>query len=171
VIQGIEQSDEGLDVLVQGLYRQYLGRNAANGEEKFWVSLLKDNETEEQVIAGILGSQEFFNQAQTQVTSGTPNERYVTAVYQVLLGRTPRSDEVTYWTNLLQTTTDRTQAVMQFLESPEFHTDVITALYGSLLNRAPDQPGLNFWLNSQFNIESIRSGIMSSAEFQSRFGD
>jgi hypothetical protein len=171
VIQGIAKSDEGLDVLVRGLYRQYLGRDALNGEEKFWVSLLKDNETEEQVISDILGSQEFFNLAQTQVITGTPNERFVTAVYQVLLGRTPRSDEVTYWTNLLQTTTDRTQAVAQFLESPEFRTDVITALYGSLLNRTPDQPGLKFWLAPQFNIDSVRAGIMSSAEFQSRFDD
>jgi hypothetical protein len=168
VIQGIERSDEGLDMQVRGLYRQYLGRDALNGEEMFWVSLLKDNETEEQVIAGILGSQEFFNLAQTQVTTGTPDERYITAVYQTLLGRTPQPSEVTYWTKLLQTTPDRTQAVMQFLESPEFRTDVITALYTSLLNRMPEQQGLSFWLNPHFSMEDIREGIMGSAEFAGR---
>jgi hypothetical protein len=169
VINGIAKSDEGLDMMVRNLYRQYLGRDAVNGEERFWVNLLKDNETEEQVISGILGSQEFYNLAQTQVTTGTPDQRYITAVYQVLLGRTPQPNEVTYWTNLLATTPDRTQAVMQFLESQEFRTDVITALYTSLLNRLPEANGLNFWLNPHFNLSDIRSGIMSSGEFLSHF--
>ena len=65
---------------------------------------------------------------------------------------------------------DRTQAVLQFLDSQEFRTDVITALYTELLGRTPEKDGLKFWLNRNFELEDIREGIMESHEFRGRFG-
>jgi hypothetical protein len=166
VISGIEESQEGIDQLVRSLYREFLNRDARNGEEMFWVNLMQSGQTEEQVLAGIIGSPEFYNFAQTQVATGTPDQRFITEVYQVLFGRAPRADEITYWTNLLQGQT-RTQAVMQFFQSPEFRTDVITALYNQFLGRDPENGGLTFWRNSNLTLKDIRQGILSSGEFAS----
>jgi hypothetical protein len=166
IINGIEESQEGIDQLVRSLYRQFLNRDARNGEEMFWVNQMLLGQTQEQILAGIIGSQEFYDFAQTRVTTGTPDQRFITEVYQVLFARAPRADELTYWTNLLQGQS-RTQAVLQFLQSPQFRTDVITALYNQFLGRNPDNGGLAFWRDSNMSLGAVRQGILSSGEFSS----
>ena len=55
---------------------------------------LLSGQTEEQVLSILLGSQEFFNRAQTLAGSGTADERFVKALYQLLFNRTPGANEV-----------------------------------------------------------------------------
>jgi hypothetical protein len=52
--------------------------------------MLEAGQTPEQVLSSILGSAEFFAHTQTLVASGTADERYLTALYQLLMGRTSR---------------------------------------------------------------------------------
>ena len=87
VTNAIEQSHEGMDHLVKSWYISYLGRSAQGGEEADFVSQLLHGGSESQVLSQILSSSEFYARAQQLISSGSADERYVQALYQVLLNR------------------------------------------------------------------------------------
>ena len=78
VVTDIEDSFEARDRVVQGWYQTFLGRAPRNGEENGFANLLA-TKTEEQVLSQILASNEFYARAQTLISSGTPDQRYVEA--------------------------------------------------------------------------------------------
>jgi hypothetical protein len=164
VAQGIEESLEGRTIFVRHQYAFYLGRNAAHGEEQGWVQSLMGGESEEQVIAGIISSNEFYQRAQSLITSGTPDQRLIQAMYQVFANRTASSAEVAFWVAQLPLV-GRAGVALGFVESLEFRNDVVTGYYGLLLNRNPDQGGLTSWVSSGRDLLHIREGIEGSAEF------
>src|SRR5262249_9660592 len=94
VAQGIENSPEGRANLGKGWYRTFLGRTAQGGEELAHANALRAGATEEAVLGGILGSQEFLTRAQTLIATGTQQERFVQALYLLLLNRTAGAGEV-----------------------------------------------------------------------------
>src|SRR5262249_39827962 len=94
VANAIELSGEARTHLVKGWYLNYLGRVALGGEEQGWVNALLSGQTEETMLGGFLGTPEFFNRAQTLIASGTQNERFVSALYLLLLDRTPSAGEI-----------------------------------------------------------------------------
>src|SRR5262249_43702547 len=99
VVRAIERSGEAFTHLVNGWYVHYLGRPISSPpggvpEQQGWVDLLQSGETEERVLSLILTQQEFYNRAQSLVASGTPDERYVKALYQLLLGREAAAGEI-----------------------------------------------------------------------------
>ncbi len=94
VVQSIDQSPEARTDFMRHLYQRFLGRNPQNGEEQGWGNALA-SETEEQVLAQFLASAEFYNLAQNLVSSGTPDERFIQAMYQLVLNRQASSTEVT----------------------------------------------------------------------------
>src|SRR5262249_23770677 len=81
VAEGVAHSPEARLHLVKEWYRRYLGRAASDAEAWTWASPLLAGATEEQALDGILGSAEFYNRAQRLVRSGTPDQRYVEALY------------------------------------------------------------------------------------------
>jgi Domain of unknown function (DUF4214) len=163
VATGIEQSLEARTDLVEEFYLRYLGRAALNGEEQGWVQLLMKGETEEQVIAGILSSSEFYTRTQTLISSGTPDQRYVQALYQLLLNRSASAGEVASWVSKLQVV-GRFGVALGILESVEFRAAAITVYYVEFLQRLPDVQGLAGWLGSSLSLEQIRLGFESSGE-------
>lgn len=68
----VEQSDEGLAVLVNSWYRQWLGRDATPAEANLLIGLLRNGKTDEQAVACIGGSENFFALAGTWVYRGKP---------------------------------------------------------------------------------------------------
>jgi hypothetical protein len=163
VVADIMDSPEAHEHLVQGWYVTYLGRQADGVEELGWVNLLQ-TQTEEQVLSQILGSQEFYDRAQTLVSSGTPDERYVQAVYQSLLGRSASTDEVAGWVGALSLQ-DRSSVALGFLQSQEFRTDVFRDYYNTLLHRPADPTELAVWVNSSLDLRGVRAGFEASDEF------
>jgi hypothetical protein len=164
VVNGIEESAEARTMLVKNLYARYLGRSAVHGEEQGWVRLMLNGETEEQITAAILASPEFFEHAQTLVSSGTPNERFVQALYQTILNRAASDSEVASWVSQLPTI-GRFGVALGFLESNEFRTGAVDSFYSTLLQRAADAAGLTAWVQSGKDLEHIRQGFEGSAEF------
>jgi CSLREA domain-containing protein len=164
VAADIIHSLEARTHLVDGWYPTYLGRKAQNGEEQGWVKLLQQGQTEEQVLSAILGSPEFFSHAQALIVSGTPQERFVGALYQLLLHRTASTSEVAAWVNLFPQLGQQGVA-LGFLTSTEFRIALITSYYSTLLHRGPDVDGLVFWAVSGLDVDTVRLGIESSAEF------
>jgi len=164
VAADIEHSPEARHHLVQSWYAAYLGRPAMNLEEQVWVNPLLQGQAEEQVLGGILGSPEFFAHAQAVGGSGTPQERFVQALYLLLLNRTGSAGEVAGWVNALPQA-GRQGVALQFLQSAEYRTDLTVGYYFGLLHRPPDAAGVNGWVSSGLDAGGIRIGIESSLEF------
>jgi hypothetical protein len=164
VATAIGNSPEARTQLVDSWYAAYLGRQPVNNEELPWVNLLGQGQSEEQVLAGILSSQEFQQRAGTLFSAGTAQQKVIDALYAQLLWRTAGSAEVGAWLGVWQA--DGLQAVIQgFLHSTEFRSDVVTGFYLSLLHRPPDQAGLQAWVASGLSMGSIRMEIGASSEF------
>jgi hypothetical protein len=164
VAVGIEHSLEARTLLVKNLYVHYLGRSAVNGEEQGWVQLMLQGEGQEQILAGILGSTEFYNRAQTLATSGTPDQRFLESLYLVLLNRSASAAEVNGWMSLLPTL-GRNGVDLGFLESNEYRMGMITAFYTNFLMRQPDPVGMAAWMASGQSLDQIRQGFEMSDEF------
>ena len=164
IASGIQDSAEARDHLVQSWYLTYLGRAAQGGEENGWVGLLSQGQSEEQVLSQILASQEFYNRAQALIPSGSADERYVQALYLLLLNRTGAPTEADAWVAALPTL-GRQGAALSFLSSAEFRTDDFEGYYNALLNRPGDQPALNDWVFSSLDVAGVRVGFESTLEF------
>jgi hypothetical protein len=164
VAAGVVHSHEAQTRVVTGWYQAYLGRQPVNGEEQYWVLQLAQGQTEEQVLGGILGSDEFFARAQTLVGAGTPPERYVQALYQQLLNRPGSAAEVAYWVNQLSQL-GRPGVAQGFLASTEYRTDVVTGDYNTLLHSTASAAEVNYWVFSALDVASIRVGFEASPEF------
>ncbi len=137
------------------------------GEEQPWVNILLAGQTEEQVLSQVLGDSagsEFYNRAQGLVASGTADERYVKALYLVLLNRTPSDAEVAGQVAALNGS-NRQAVARSFLSGQEFRTDQFEGYYDVLLHRPPDSDGLNGWVFSNIDMRSVRLGFEASSEF------
>ena len=164
IATGVEQSFEGRDHLVKGWYETFLGRAAGGGEELGWVDQLMSGTTEEQVLGQILASPEFYGRAQTLSGSGTADQRFVQALYPLLLGRTASDAEVTSWVVTLPQQ-GRQGVALGFLTSGEYRTDLVQSDYGVLLHRSPDPQGLAFWVGIGEDALDMRIGFEASPEF------
>jgi hypothetical protein len=167
VALGIEQSPEARTLLVKQMYTRYLGRQAVHGEEQGWVNALVRGTTEEAVLTAILASPEFYARAQTLVTSGTADQRFIQAMYQTLLNRPALPAEVSGWVAVLPTI-GRVGVAMGFVESNEFRAGTIAAFYATFLQRSADQAGLNGWVTSGLDLGHVREAIEASPEFMQR---
>jgi hypothetical protein len=98
------------------------------------------------------------------LATGTPQERFVQALYQLLLNRTGSAQEVASWVNALPQLGQQGVA-LGFLSSTEFRTDLFTSYYNTLLHRTPDPAGLSGWVNSGLDADAVRLGIENSPEF------
>ena len=167
VAADVEHSMEAQDYLVRSWYVTFLGRQVQGGEEQGWVNLLQQGQTEEQVLSRILASQEFYTRAQTLIATGSADERYVQALYGLLLDRTGEPDGVASWLGGLPTL-GRQGVALGFLAGPtgrEFRMDQFEGYYDALLHRPSDQPGLNDWVFSNLDMSAVRIGFEATTEF------
>jgi streptogramin lyase len=168
VVRGIERSAEAHAHLLRTWYVRFLGRTTppADSEIQGWLSAFQAGATEEQVLGALLASQEFFNFANRLISAGTPNERFVSAVYVLLLNRTPTSGEVQGWVGQLPVLGQQGIA-NNFLNSAEYRGDIIQGYYSTLLHRssAPSAAEVNGWVVSGMDLERIRIGFETSLEF------
>lgn len=159
VANGIERSYEARTVLVRGWYATYLRRPAQGGEEQGFVNALLNGATEEQILAVVLGSQEFFN------LSGSA-DGFVRELYRLLLNRTPGDAEVAGWVNDLPQLV-RDGIARSFLASAEHRGLVVRGYYQPLLRRSspPSDGEVNGWVASGLDFTGIRTALESSIEF------
>jgi len=168
VVQAIDNSPEAHAVQVRHLYQHYLGRAADANGLGYFVSLLNRGAHEEDVIASLLGSQEFLNKAETDFPGVSPNEAFVRELYQFALNRTATDSEVSFWVQQLPTNAtavDRSKVAVQFLFSREFRSDVIMALYSDLLRRQSDKGGISFFTAVGGDLRTLRETFLASGEF------
>jgi hypothetical protein len=63
VANGFTGSREGLSLRVLQTYERYLGRDASPSEIDFWVGLYGRGLTNEDIVTGFIGSDEYFANA------------------------------------------------------------------------------------------------------------
>src|SRR5262249_44196300 len=108
---------------------------------------------------------EFFGRAQTLVRSGSPQERFVQALYQVLLGRTPGASEVTGHVAALAGGQSQTQVALGFLRSQEVRADLVMEYYSALLHRVAAAAEVSGHATSEVGVGSLRLSFEASPEF------
>jgi hypothetical protein len=162
IVNFIATSQEAHDRLVRGWYQTYLGRAASPGEVAGWSSLLL-NETQEQVLGLLLSSDEFYGRAQALAATGTPNQRFVQALYQLLLNRVPTATELGEGVNGLATL-GRNGVALAILQGQEYRTIVVSGFYLNLLHRPADS-AVGGWPGSNLDLGTIRRLFESSSEF------
>ena len=156
-------------LLIQGFYNTFLHRTATPTELATFLAMLAGGATDEDVMAAILGSQEYYANR-----GGGTNAGFITALYQDLLGRSPSSAEQAQWDAAFGAGATREQVAMQVLKSTEFRTRLLKGWFQAYLGRQPTDVELNFYL-SHFAAgetdEMIQAEILGSTEFVGQVGD
>jgi hypothetical protein len=158
VINGIDNSAEAMQHLVDSWYQLYLNRDATGGEEMAWVGLLQQGVSRQQVLAGILGSPEFI------MNSGNTAGGYIHELYETLLNREASDAEISAWLGTLQFSGSAAVA-SAIIGSAEFRADTIEALYFSTLGRHGGSTEIAGWMSTNLDLNGLRHAFLSSAEF------
>ncbi|HEV3005905.1 MAG TPA: DUF4214 domain-containing protein, partial [Pirellulales bacterium] len=148
VAQGIFESDERLNAIIAGgqlgsitypgYYPQYLLRPADPAGLAFWKGIWKQDGGPDNVIAGMIGSPEFYASAGQQHPNLPPNGAWVTALYERLLNREPEQAGYLHWTNALDNgTLTRQQVVLGFVDSTENFQNLTNGFFQEYLQRNP----------------------------------
>jgi hypothetical protein len=167
VVTGIANSLAAQDHLVKSWYIIYLGRQPQNGEELGWVGQLHSGVSEAVVLSEILGdpiNNEFYNRAQTLISSGTPDQRYVQALHELLQGRAAAPTELANASANLAVM-GRGGYALSILQGQEFRDDQFDGYYNSLLHMPVDQAGLDTWAMSNLDLGVVLMDFEARAKF------
>ena len=130
VAAGIFESNERLDPIITGYYRDYLGRDPDAAGLAFWRDeVWKKDGGPERVQAGLLASLEFFTLA------GGTNKLWVVELYRRLLGRDPDANGAAFWESRLAAGVTRANVVFAILRSVENSTRLAQGWYSLYLGR------------------------------------
>src|SRR5262249_20189064 len=138
VVLGIIHSPEYQTDEVQGLYRQWLGRDAEPFGLNLFVQALQSGGSLAQVQEAILGSNDDFNRA------GGSSSAFLTALYRDVLGANRSVDPVgaaTFGTALANGTS-RAAVANAVVGSTEAATWMVHGYYEAFLHRPPDAQGM-----------------------------
>jgi len=150
--------------LVTGFYQFFLNRPPDSGGLKLFGGQLASGATDEQVVAAIAGSAEFYSDA------GSSSSGFVTDLYEDLLGRAPDPGGLSNWDSALAAGESRSAVALGIMASSEYQTDLVSGDYQFFLHRAPDSGGLSFWVSqlaSGATDEQVIAGMVGSDEYYS----
>jgi ELWxxDGT repeat protein len=121
------------------------------------------------VVNDVGGNSATINSATTVAAGGTPHQRYVTAVYESVLGREPDAGGLAYWSNLLDQGAAIASVAYAIVHSVEYYANfVIQPDYQKLLGRAADSGGLQYWTTQMQNgltDQQLQAQFVASDEF------
>jgi hypothetical protein len=159
---GILQSTEYFTGLIGNYYQMYLGRIASAGEVAPWVNYLQHGGNDNQVLAGFLGSAEFF-----QHVGNTPTA-WVDALYGDLLGRAADAGGAAGWVKALTSGTSMSGIVMGFATSTERDLMLTQSYYQQYLGRGAGAGELTTWVNwmrQGATDTQVQAAFLSSQEY------
>jgi hypothetical protein len=97
--------------------------------------------TDEQVAAGLIGSDEFYQKA------GSTNDGFLNAVYTDVLNRQPDASGRAYWDSQLTGGTSRAAVALALLTSQEAYQVKVASYYQRFLHRVPASGEGNTWVS------------------------
>jgi len=158
----IATSPEYRSDLVNNYYKTFLGRLAEAGGLLFWEDQFNSGLPDQTVLAGILGSAEFY------ADSGSTSAGFISALYHDLLGRAPDSGGLTFWETKLASGDSRSVVAAGIFGSNEYLNDFVESQYLHFLDRPADPTGLSFWVSKLAggtSYEWVIADIVGSSEF------
>jgi hypothetical protein len=169
VINDILHSEEARTNQLRTYFQHFLGRNLDDAARLYFLNLFDQGASEEQVMAAILGSQEFQQRAQSLGGGTSANANFINALSRVLLNRDADSNMQNYFGNLLQNTSASTVA-QTILQSQEFRALATSQFFQTLLGRNLDDAARGFFtsLPPSTDLDQIFTMIAQSNEFFNR---
>lgn len=167
VANSIQRSTEARTVLVKDWYQTYLGRAADSGGLNYMLKLMVVNKyTEEQALAQLLASPEYYDHAADLVGAQRPlDASLVRALFLQLLGRFASDSDLTYWKSQL-TAVGRAAMVQALQGTAEYRTIMIQAAYSTYLHRGPASSSeVNYWLGQNLDETSLCVAFELTQEF------
>lgn len=172
VAWAILNSDESRKRIVTIFYWTFLHRAPDDGGLAYWVNQLAQGSRVEDVMAGFMGSWEYFaNRA------GQNPWTLIALFYHEILGREAAPWEVQYWVNVYSSyggnDAARVQVAKQIIDSDEGRLKFIQLTYQAYLGRNPDPAGYQSWLGALKggqNRLQVQAGILASDEYLNRQG-
>lgn len=108
------------------------------------------------------------------VAIGTANQLYVNQLYLDLLGRSPETAGLDYWTSMLDKGMSRTRVALRIELSKEFVLDTLDSMSQSLLGTSPTQAQINGALKLQSKSEAgpgqLEYLLLSSSDYYTKAG-
>ena len=174
---------------VQSLYSTYMGRAAGAGDIAFGVNLLKNGGTPEQLIAAILGSNEYYTHEALLVVGGgatASNTTLVEAMYKQLFpGYTVSQGQVNSLATLLTNGTYTATQLANILDTTSLYrfgvnpattssyNGAVDRLYEQYLGRHATQSEIASWqsvfnANPGYSTQNIAAALLGSAEFYNK---
>jgi uncharacterized protein YkwD len=166
-IASILSSNEYTQRLVSGWYSQYLGRPADSAGLNTFATALQAGATEQQVLALILSSSEYFN------NHGGTAAGFVQGLYHDLLQRDVAADEAASWMQMAADPSQRQAVAAGILGSAEAATLELQNMYSTFLRRSLDSTGLNSFLpelQAGMDPRTVLEQILLSPEYFSSAG-
>ena len=190
-IEGFLTSPEYRTDFIQSEYNALLGRAASANEVAFWLGDFKAGVTQEQLIASLISSPEFFTRAPiilNQLSTPASNTTLVEAAYQVLFpGYTITASDLNTWvprlnagsiTSLQMATILDTSALYYFgsptnppespAGSPFTNAGVngfINRQYLKFLGRNATQAEINTWMSVFTSTPNLIASLLDSTEY------
>lgn len=164
VASAITGSEEYRGQLIRAAYEAHLSRAPDPGGRTFWLGQMGIGMTIQQMEAGFLASDEYFQQA-----GGTP-AGWIDALYGDVLKRSAGPSEVSYWLGQLARGSSRFTVSLGFFMSTEHLTTQVDAQYQVLLGRGIDPSGSASWVSliqRGARFEAVIGGIVASSEYWS----
>ncbi len=155
VVNGIVQSTEALDRVVEGYYLQYLGRVADAAGVNYWVSQIQGGTSLETIQAGFIASPEFI---------ANNNSDYIQGLYRTFFGRTGSSTELAYWYSQLPSL-GLAGVAQGFASSTENRQQFITQIFENYLHQTPTSAQVATWVGTSGDLGSIADQILSTPTF------
>ena len=163
VAQIVLNSWEYRTKLAQSLFQMFLGRAGAQTEVNFFMSALQQGVTVEQLIAVIVGSDEYY-----QNRGGGTNNGFLEQLYNDLLGRPIDEGSLASFIDLLNRGGSRPQVALFILSSSEYRYNQIQSFFKSFLERQASDSEINFFLalwQQGARREQIIAQIIGSPEY------
>jgi uncharacterized delta-60 repeat protein len=157
VLAGMEYQRD----LVSGYSDTYLERSASPGEIDGWVQLLRQGATDEQVLALIVSSDEFYHNR-----AGGTDATWLDELYFRLLGRSRNGDNSLL--GAIAPPGSRVLVATAILTSPEYRQHLVQTFYQTYLNRTPAPGETAGWvqlLAQGTSDEGVLAGILGSEEY------
>jgi hypothetical protein len=101
------------DRLVAGWYEQYLGRSAYVDELPFWTDKMHQGVCADDIRAGILGSDEYYNRR------GLTPEGFAAGLYADILGRNASDYEIRLWAFKVASGVSRSDVAREFIRAAQ----------------------------------------------------
>jgi hypothetical protein len=158
-------SDEYRGLDVDRVYVDFLNRPADPSGRNYWISALRTGRSLRKFRAQIFGSNQYFTM------KGATNASYVVAAYADVLGRAPDPSGAAYWTNKINTGTERGVVAEQFLATTEARRSIVTDQFLRFLDRKPTTAESDYWvgiLGTAQGEQELIASLTGSAAYYNR---